>query len=88
MCSNTTETRKVVYSVEVKFCFEQVYWVEAQRGNSTCVGDSGKGVKALNCTLKTDFRSKKHLAVCFKKMFANSWILAHLVYQPKSLIQS
>ena len=45
MCSNTTETRKIVHSMEAKFCFEQVYWVEAQRGNSTCVGDGGIGVK-------------------------------------------
>ena len=48
MCSNMTEIRKIVYSVEAKFCFEQVYWVEVQRGNSTCVGDSGKGVKSAN----------------------------------------
>ena len=31
--------------MEAKFCFEQVYWVEAQRRNSTCMGNGGKGVK-------------------------------------------
>ena len=34
--------------MEAKFCFEQVYWVEVQRGNSTCVGDGGKGVNGMS----------------------------------------